>query len=77
MTELYNDSIQLPVGLRNTDIYAHAYRTCVTRCDVNITVLYYYLLSTRFFIRTKFIRTQAFRHPEIKNMIRTQGFPQQ
>ena len=40
MTELYNDSIQLPVGLRNTDIYiiyAHAYRTCVTRCDVNIT----------------------------------------
>ena len=30
-----------------------------------------------FFIRTKFIRTQAFGHPEIKNMIRTQGFPQQ
>ena len=28
--------------------------------------------STRcFFIRTKFIRTQAFGHPEIKNMIRT------
>ena len=30
-----------------------------------------------FFIRTKFIRTQAFGHPEIKNMIITQGFPQQ
>ena len=39
MSELYNDSIQLPVGLRNKDIYkiyAHAYRTCVTRYDVNI-----------------------------------------
>ena len=24
-----------------------------------------------------FIRTQAFGHPEIKNMVRTQGFPQQ
>ena len=36
--------------------------------------------TTRFFIfiiRTKFIRTQAFGHPEIKNMIITQGFPQQ
>ena len=30
-----------------------------------------------FFIRTKFKRTQAFGHPEIKNMVRTQGFPQQ
>ena len=34
-----------------------------------------------FFIRTKFIRTQALGHPlghpEIKNMIRTQGFPRQ
>ena len=36
-------------------------------------------MYTFFFIiiRTKFIRTQAFGHPEIKNMIRTQGFPQQ
>ena len=34
-------------------------------------------LHVFFFIRTKFIRTQAFGHPEIKNMIRTQGFPQQ
>ena len=34
--------------------------------------------TTRFFfIGTKFIRTQAFGHPEIKNMIRTQDFPQQ
>ena len=31
-----------------------------------------------FFIRTKFIRTQAFGHPEIKNMVRkNKGFPQQ
>ena len=35
-------------------------------------------LATRcLFIRTKFIRTQAFGNPEIKNMIRTEGFPQQ
>ena len=35
------------------------------------------VLHVFFFIRTKFIRTQAFGHPEIKNMIRTQGFTQQ
>ena len=35
------------------------------------------LIYTFFFIRTKFIRTQAFGHPEINNTIRTQGFPQQ
>ena len=54
--------------------------------NTNLSILCFpqlYLLLTEhhhtrcFFYKNKFIRTQAFGHPEIKNMIRTQGFPQQ